>query len=1391
MKWVKVPKLAMALLVLLLILVSAGSGSADNLLVNSDFRALDGEGLPDGWFRDAYIQEPGYSAFSVSEEMVDGASRSVLMIQNFALNDARLAQSVTVEPESLYHFSALVRTDSVEQGHGANLSVEGLYAFSEELFDTEGGWQRLDWYGETGPDQTDVTLFLRLGGYSGESLGKAWFTDPQLEKVTAVPGDLVAARWFKTAQPAVYEDEEEDTVGASAWPWLALIAAVYALAACGLAGWMLRLQTDRPEPLQAVGPDRLVAAGLVAALLVRLVISFLVEGYMVDVNCFLGWGGTMASSGAARFYETVSFCDYPPAYLLVLGLNARLVSLTGAVGGWVRVIYRFVPCLCDVLGCGALYAVARREDGRRGLSALLCVLLALNPVGIMNSAAWGQMDSVLCFLLLLVAVGAVRGRWIWALPCYMLAVLVKPQALMLGPLGLIALLSAWIRKREERKPMLIGLGISLTEALIILLLFRGYQEPGWIIRLYGDTLSSYPYATVNTANFYYLLGGNWNGIQNASAPLADALLAALCFGYGAFWTLKARGKARLWQLETVFAGAFGLWFVLCAVLGWSWVFTGAAAMVFAFVVVLSLYFRKGDIRFLPFAGALLFILLYVFGIKMHERYLFPAFLLLGLAWVLSRDRRLLGLGLVFSLCVFLNEGIVLDNSLRLGSAMGHLNQDTVWLADLLSVVQILGALFAVRLGVGHVLGEPVPEAAASAFPGVPRVGSSRSPLTFRPDSSLHWTLRDTLLMFLVTGVFALVSLTTLGSTKAPQTVWTSSSYDEEIILDLGEDHPPAWMLYFAQVSMYDFSLSQSDDEVNWSEEVWAQMNQAQCWKWKYVTESYVNAKGEREYYNSGYSHILRFTCRYVRIIPHQVGLKLNEVVFRAEDGTLLPVKRIGRRGGNPESELYSDTLALTDEQHTLEGLPLLPAGQGEDSDQPSWWNSTYFDEIYHARTGYEFLKGTAPYETTHPPLGKVLISWGIALFGMTPFGWRFAGALAGILMIPGMYLLGKQLTKKTAWAFLCALLMALDCQHLTQTQIATIDSFPVLFIIFAYFFMLRFLQTDLLRAKKAGILANLAGSGLFMGLSIASKWIGIYAGAGLGVLFFWHCGRQILLCRQAAALSAAGDLTQAEREWLAPWLPADAEKGGNPGVRKTAELCLWCLLFFVAVPLAVYVASYVPYMAYNHAIRSFTDYLKAVWQAQINMLNYHSTKELGMDHPFYSPWWQWPIIGKPMYYASESYELEGGLYHSIFCFGNPVVWYGGLAGLAGCLGAWIVGKRYRLEKDSRVWHWMRADYQNAAAFILLSFLAQYLPWTLVPRGTYIYHYFASVPFLILSVIFCLSAGGEKHHALRRAAAWIIGGLAAVGFLVFFPYASGIMAPAWWLDIGSKILRIWY
>ena len=85
------------------------------------------------------------------------------------------------------------------------------------------------------------------------------------------------------------------------------------------------------------------------------------------------------------------------------------------------------------------------------------------------------------------------------------------------------------------------------------------------------------------------------------------------------------------------------------------------------------------------------------------------------------------------------------------------------------------------------------------------------------------------------------------------------------------------------------------------------------------------------------------------------------------------------------------------------------------------------------------------------------------------------------------------------------------------------------------------------------------------------------------------------------------------------------------------------------------------------------------------------------------------------------------------------------------------------------------------AFVLIGLLAQLLPWILVPRGTYIYHYFASVPFLILGTVLLL------ERMLRQwpvGGWWILGGyllLCLVMFILLFPYASGIMTADGWMD----------
>ena len=61
-----------------------------------------------------------------------------------------------------------------------------------------------------------------------------------------------------------------------------------------------------------------------------------------------------------------------------------------------------------------------------------------------------------------------------------------------------------------------------------------------LIRLYGNTLASYPYATVNTANYYYLFDGNWDAMGNPARIPALAGLTVLSAGCGAFCCIKVQ-----------------------------------------------------------------------------------------------------------------------------------------------------------------------------------------------------------------------------------------------------------------------------------------------------------------------------------------------------------------------------------------------------------------------------------------------------------------------------------------------------------------------------------------------------------------------------------------------------------------------------------------------------------------------------------------------------------------------------------------------------------------------------------------------------------------------------------------------------------------------------------
>ena len=1365
-----------------------------NLLINGDFQQVDGKGNPSGWFMDAWSGLSGADFDVVTEE--DGNAAHIV---NHIPKDARYAQEVSVEPDALYCLHGYIRS-CAEGGKGANLSVKDVYVFSQEMYDTEGQWQEVTLYGRTGADQHAVTVYVRLGGYSGEATGEAFFRDISLFQVQSVPDGYSVPNWYKSSSSSKSEEEE----GGTASTLLVASSIAYLALFVGLCHF---LRKPKPAGLEkekgVLASGWFAAALLLCAFALRLVLAFLIYGYNVDIGCFRSWAQKMVSAGPAGFYpadDPFSFSDYPPGYMWLLWVLGWVGQLLGT--GVTSFMVKLPPIAADMALCAVLYVYGKKYLSSPAALAV-SLLYAFNPLILATGAAWGQADAVMTLLLFLTVIFAVRGCWKAALPLYIAAVLCKPQALMFGPLGLAAFVLDIVRslKSKEKaaakiKDMALGLLFMAIAALAIALPFSIHLSPDWLFTLYSKTMGRYAYATVNACNFYFLMGKNWASSTgdlggNFVLPLLVYLLAVLPLLFAEF---KHMGKGMLddkkerlrFSILGALVLALGLGLLMLRLCGaLTYASLGTAMVIYCVALCIALYVLANDARNLPIFGAVLLLMLFNTGSMMHERYLVPAVALLLLGYILKKDTRILWLTVGVTVAGFLNVGCVLDRNIRIGGSAGHLSAPAFSLVSDMAVLEYFCAglnclaCFAALWLCAVLSRGQVMEIQAEA--------PSASPLP-QPFPTRKMTVRDWVLLCAVTAAYSVLAFTNLGATKAPQNAYVAAAPDEQIVLDLGDTYE-FQMLFYGGIHQYqsDFTVEISGDGHSFTQSYSAPMPVGDCFKWKYL--------------NTDGTYPITLNGRYVRITSDHYGLTLFEVLFKdAASGNVLPAQVV--------SDFMSAEVQVID---PATGEPLLDGRTGQpirhremvnannetayalvdepDSmagDYPSWYNSMYFDEIYHARTAYEHLHQMQPYEYTHPPLGKVMMSWFIGIFGMTPFGWRFAGALAGVLMLPGMYLLGKLLIKRSWGGLGASLLLALDLMHFTQTRIATIDSFVVLFIIWMVYFMLRWVFLDFFHTSFWETLVPLALSGLCMGLAVASKWTGCYAGVALALIFFYG------VWRRSRVVLAAGKIPQEERT-------EEEKSAANAGKRLLITVAS-CLIFFVLVPLAVYYCSYIPFYAYDGVGVS----VKKIIAETQRMFDYHSTPRLGMDHSFYSPWYEWPVIAKPMWYSSNAFEPTG-YQMSITAMGNPVIWWGGLLCIVVIAGIWL---RRHLQKDGTFSFSVRTD-DPRYAILLLCYFVQLLPWILVPRGTYIYHYFPCVPFLVLAILLSLdtladrgaktAGGAESAAALQQKSRWpaavllgIILLLALLLFIAFFPYASGVLTRQSWMDSVKWFSRwLWY
>lgn len=420
----------------------------------------------------------------------------------------------------------------------------------------------------------------------------------------------------------------------------------------------------------------------------------------------------------------------------------------------------------------------------------------------------------------------------------------------------------------------------------------------------------------------------------------------------------------------------------------------------------------------------------------------------------------------------------------------------------------------------------------------------------------------------------------------------------------------------------------------------------------------------------------------------------------------------------------------------------------------------------------------------HPPLGKQIIALSEWVFGYTPLGWRLMTALFGVATVLMTMALARRLSFSWQVATFAGILAVCDGVLLVSAKFGMLDIFQVFFIVAAAWALARDHQQMRERLHDALLSGGMGTSpfgprfgfrwwrftaGVFLGLSLAVKWSGLYY-----IMFFG------LLC-------VFSDLALRRKYGIRRYIVGTL-------IRDTPA----ALASLVAMPVMIYVWSWRAWFAsetavYRHAKVDGTigedSWLMHLPEPMAGWFYYHSsvldfhaslTSSGGHHHPWDSKPWAWLAGARPiLYYSSTDLECSGGgeCRKMLYLFGTPAIW-------------WLV-------VPAVLWGlWSLIIRRNRAFLIpLVGFAAGFLPWLAAfDRQMYFFYATAFIPFVIVLLALALGqmvghgkpirwrwvtriAGGTMRRGTFAAACYLA--LVVAMFFYFAPILYGFIIPESW------------
>lgn len=444
-----------------------------------------------------------------------------------------------------------------------------------------------------------------------------------------------------------------------------------------------------------------------------------------------------------------------------------------------------------------------------------------------------------------------------------------------------------------------------------------------------------------------------------------------------------------------------------------------------------------------------------------------------------------------------------------------------------------------------------------------------------------------------------------------------------------------------------------------------------------------------------------------------------------------------------------------------------------------------FDEKHYAPQAWQVLNNHGVEDNpgyglvVHPPVGKQLIAIGEAIFGYNGFGWRFTGALLGVVLVALVVRIVRRISRSTLVGAIAGVLLICDGVSFVTARTALLDGFLTFFVVAAFGALI--VDRDQVRERmhiallagrsaatvwgpRVGVRWWRFGAGVLLGLACATKWSGVYF-----VLFF-------------GAMALAFDVA-ARRQYQVqrPWLGT---------VRRDVLPSGYALGL---IPFAVYLATYAPWFASETAIDRHAvgqavgrnsvvplpDAVRSLWHYTAKAFHFHAglTNSAGNYHPWESKPWTWPMSLRPVLYAIDQQDVAGcgaqSCVKAEMLVGTPAMWWLAVPVLA------YAGWRMFVRRDWRY------------AVVLVGYCAGWLPWFAdIDRQMYFFYAATMAPFLVMGIslvlgdILCHPGQGSERRTLGLIVVCCYVALVVTNFAWLYPVLTGlpISQQTWNLEI---------